>query len=168
MPPETLSILEQLGYWQWRQIPGFGEGSPRVIEFDAEFLNGFLNKKEDCSESDAETPADSDATNLMPPSVRKKLKANRLYSKEGQREKAEVVVKYFNPCGAGTWLITEGGEQEDGDWLLFGMCHVFEWEWGYVLLSELQAIKAPPFGLGIERDLHSSGTVEELMGGRRQ
>jgi hypothetical protein len=45
------------------------------------------------------------------------------------------------------------------------MCHIFEWEWGYVQLSELQSIKAPPFGLGIERDLYSSGTVEKLMGG---
>jgi hypothetical protein len=75
-----------------------------------------------------------------------------------------VVVKYFNPSGAGTWLITEGEEQKNGDWLFFGMCHLYGWEWGYVQLSELQSIEAPPFGLHIERDLYSSGTVGELMG----
>lgn len=83
-------------------------------------------------------------------------------SQEGNGKDSEVVVKYFNPCGAGTWLIVDGEKQEDGDWLLFGMCHIFEWEWGSVLLSELENYKSP-FGLGIERDLYSSGTVRELM-----
>lgn len=40
---------------------------------------------------------------------------------------------------------------------------VFEWEWGYVMLSELENLKLP-FGLTIERDLYASGTVEALMG----
>lgn len=76
---------------------------------------------------------------------------------------SEVVVKYFNPTGHGTWLIIEGQKQEDGDWMLFGYCHVFEAEWGYVMLSELEDITLP-FGLGIERDLHISpgSTVKEL------
>jgi len=103
------------------------------------------------------------ATTLMPQSVREKLLKSPLYSKEGQGKKAEVIVKYFNPYGSGTWLITEGEEQEDGDWRLFGMCHLFEWEWGYIMLSELEK-RVPPFGLQIERDLYSSGTVAELMG----
>ena len=102
------------------------------------------------------------ATNLMPQAVREKLLKSPLHSKEGQSDNAEVVVKYFNPSGAGTWLITEGEEQESGDWLLFGMCHIFEWEWGYIMLSELQNTRVPPFGLRIERDLYSSGTVAEL------
>ena len=41
----------------------------------------------------------------------------------------------------------------DGDWRLFGYMHIYEWEWGYVLLSELQNIELP-YGLGIERDLY--------------
>jgi hypothetical protein len=78
-----------------------------------------------------------------------------------------VVVKFFNPMGSGTWLITEG-ELEDGEWLLYGYCIISEWEWGYVSLKELESIKLP-FGLGIERDLYTSGkyvkdflTTEEL------
>lgn len=100
---------------------------------------------------------------LMTREIEEKLEKCPIYSKDGQGDKAEVVVKYFNPCGAGTWLITEGEKQEDGDWLLFGLCHIFEWEWGSVMLSELENIKLP-FGLSIERDLHASGTVEELRG----
>lgn len=99
---------------------------------------------------------------LMTKEIERELQKSPLYSKDGQGENAEVVVKYFNPCGAGTWLITEGEKQEDGDWLMFGMCHIFEWEWGYVLLSELESVKLP-FGLGIERDLYAKGTVGELM-----
>lgn len=99
---------------------------------------------------------------LMTKELEKKFAAAPLYSKEGQMENAEVVVKYFNPVGAGTWLITEGEKQEDGDWLMFGYCHIFEWEWGYVLLSELENLRLP-FGMTIERDLHAKGTVKELM-----
>lgn len=41
-------------------------------------------------------------------------------SKDGQGKNAKVIVKYFNPCGAGTWLITEGEKLDNGDWLLYG------------------------------------------------
>lgn len=100
---------------------------------------------------------------LMTKEIEKKLLKCPMLSKDGQGTDAEVVVKYFNPYGAGTWLITEGEKQEDGDWVLFGLCHIFEWEWGTVLLSELENLKVPPFGLGIERDIYSKGTVKELM-----
>ena len=73
-------------------------------------------------------------------------------------EEAEVVVKYFNPCGAGTWLITEGEQQDDGDWLFFGYCHIFEWEWGYVMLSDLLSLNGKlPFGMSIEREMYGTG-----------
>lgn len=101
---------------------------------------------------------------LLTKEIEKKLTETPFGSTDGQGFNAKVIVKYFNPCGAGTWLITEGEKQEDGDWLLFGYCHIFEWEWGYVLLSELQNIKLP-LGLTIERDLYSKGTVEKLMRG---
>ena len=78
---------------------------------------------------------------LMTKELEKKFEKFPLYSQEGLMEEAEVVVKYFNPCGAGTWLITEGNKLENGDWELFGYCHIFEWEWGYVALSELESVK---------------------------
>jgi len=67
-----------------------------------------------------------------------------------------VLVKYFNPYGTGTWLATEAEEQEDGDLLFFGYCHIFKWEWGYFTLSELKNTKITLFGckLPLERDLY--------------
>ena len=93
-----------------------------------------------------------------------KFKKYPLYSQDGKGEDSVVLVKYFNPCGAGTWLITEAEQQEDGDWLLFGYCHIFEREWGYVMLSDLQNLKLP-FGLTIERDLYipKDAKVKDLI-----
>ncbi len=68
---------------------------------------------------------------------------------------ARVLVKYFNPCGIGTWLITEA-ERKGEDWRLFGYCHLFEWEWGSLMLSELQNLRLP-YGLTVERDIYSTG-----------
>jgi len=100
---------------------------------------------------------------LMTKELEKKFRKYPLYSQDGKGKEAKVVVKYFNPCGAGTWLITEGEKQEDGDWLMFGLCTLgYGYEWGTVMLSELESARLP-FGLGIERDLYSSGTVAQLM-----
>ena len=86
-----------------------------------------------------------------------------LKSQNGQGFDAKVIVKYFNPCGSGTWLITEAEKQEDGDWLLFGYIHIHEWEWGYVLLSELLNLRLP-FGMTIERDIYSlARTIREHL-----
>ena len=93
---------------------------------------------------------------LMTKELEKEFEKYPIGSQDGLGEDAEVVVKYFNPCGRGTWLITEGEKQDDGDWLLYGYCNLFEWEWGYVMLSELESIKLP-FGLGIERELYVTG-----------
>ena len=101
------------------------------------------------------------ATELMPEFVREKLLKHPIDSTTGPILDAEVIVKYFNPFGRGRWLIIEGEEQNDGDWTLFGLCHIYEWEWGTVLLSELQNAKLP-YGRRIERDLHSRGVVKEL------
>lgn len=100
---------------------------------------------------------------LMTKELETALEKRPIGSQDGKGEDAEVVVKYFNPCGAGTWLITEGEKQENGDWLLFGYCHIFEWEWGYVMLSELESVTLP-FGLGIERELYvTGGTVKDYI-----
>lgn len=66
------------------------------------------------------------------------------------------VVKFFNPCGAATWLITE--MQDDGT--MYGLCDLgmgFP-ELGYVDYNELCSIRGP-FGLGIERDMHFKPTM---------
>lgn len=93
---------------------------------------------------------------LMTKELEKVFEKHPIGSQDGKGMDAEVVVKFFNPCGVGTWLITEGEKQENGDWLFFGYCHLFEWEWGYVTLSELESVRLP-FGLSIERELYVTG-----------
>lgn len=90
---------------------------------------------------------------LLTKEIEKAFEEHPFDSQNGKGFDSEVVVKYFNPVGAGTWLITEAQKQEDGDWLLFGYMHIFEWEWGYVTLNQLKNIKLP-LGLTIERDLY--------------
>lgn len=88
--------------------------------------------------------------------IEEKAKQFPLGSQDGKGDNAEVFVKYFNPYGAGTWLITEAEQQEDGDWLLFGYCHITDGEWGYVMLSEIQNTTIDLFGfpMHLERDLY--------------
>lgn len=85
------------------------------------------------------------------------------YPEVDELMEAPVLVKYFNPTGAGTWLIV-GGEKIEGEWILYGCATLgYGWEWGSIALKELEAYNGP-FGLGIERDLHCNGkTVRELM-----
>ena len=101
---------------------------------------------------------------LITKEVEKRLGAHPIYSQDGKGGEAEVIVKFFNPTGAGTWLITEGEQQANGDWILYGYCHILEWEWGYVRLSELQAFRGR-FGLGIEREMYTKpGTkIKDLV-----
>ena len=95
-----------------------------------------------------------------------KTKEYSIEAQDGKGLDAKILVKYFNPYGAGTWLIVNAVKQEDDDWLLFGYCHIFEWEWGYVLLSELQNTKVKLFGYSfpLERDLYvkEGATVKDL------
>jgi hypothetical protein len=63
------------------------------------------------------------------------------------------VVKLFDPCGAGTWLLTElDPDDEDVAW---GLCDLGMGypEFGTVSLTELASVRGR-LGLGIERDLH--------------
>lgn len=92
---------------------------------------------------------------LLTEEIISQFESHPIGSQDGKGLYAEVLVKYFNPCGSETWLITEA-EREGDDWRLYGYCHIFEWEWGYLLLSELESLRLP-FGLGVERDLYTSG-----------
>lgn len=98
---------------------------------------------------------------LLTEEIIRKFRSFPIGSQQEKGMNAKVLVKYFNPIGAGTWLITEAEQQSDGDWLLFGYCHICEWEWGSLLLSELENIQLP-FDLRIERDLYTqSNTVSD-------
>lgn len=101
---------------------------------------------------------------LLTEEIIERFKEYPLYSQDGKGIDSIVLVKYFNPCGAGTWLITEAELQDDGSWLLFGYCHISCFEWGYVSLKELQDLKLP-FGLTIERDLYipKDAKVKDLI-----
>lgn len=77
-------------------------------------------------------------------------------SQDGLGGDAKVIAKFFNPLGAGTWLITEAEKTKNGDYEMFGYCHLGDSdmaELGYVMLSQLEEINLP-FGLKIERDLY--------------
>ena len=69
------------------------------------------------------------------------LNGSPLYSQENLLDKAKILAHFFIPFTDCNWLITEAERQEDGDWLMFGYCHITDWEWGYVSLKELLDIK---------------------------
>ena len=77
---------------------------------------------------------------LLPVELRKTLPP--LYSQESCPTPI-VHVKLFTPDSSFTWYVTEGAEQEDGDWLLFGLVIGLEEEWGYSLLSEIAGAHGP-------------------------
>jgi hypothetical protein len=91
---------------------------------------------------------------LLTKEIAKKLPP--LYSNE-DKDAAEVrvLVKFFNPTGAGTWYATEYSPEER---LFFGYAYITEGELGYFSLDELAEF-CGPFGLGIERDLFWDDTT---------
>ena len=89
---------------------------------------------------------------LLTKAIEARLAKAPLRSQE-KNPRPEVIVKFFNPTGAGSWYVTEGQKLEDGDWEFFGLADILEPELGYFRLSELQGFRGR-FGLGIERDLH--------------
>ena len=93
----------------------------------------------------------------------KLLTGNQIVEMLGKGEQAEsieendlvVYHKFFNPAGAGTWLLTELSERDDGTLIGFGYVDLGfgggSAEWGQFSLDELQSVDVG-FGLGIERD----------------
>jgi hypothetical protein len=85
--------------------------------------------------------------------------------KERPAKDTAIVVKYLTPDANATWFITDGEEVENGDWHLFGFCDIGDRETaelGYVLLSQLRSVRGR-FGLPVERDLHYSGTLADVL-----
>ena len=91
---------------------------------------------------------------LLTETLRAALRANAETGARATRDPVPVV-KFFNPCGAATWLATE--LDADGD-TLFGLADLGFGcpELGSFSLSEIASVRLP-FGLGIERDLAFEG-----------
>lgn len=64
----------------------------------------------------------------------------------------KIICKFFNPCGIGTWYVVEGQQEED-DFIFWGLADLHEQEFGYISLNELESIRLP-FGLKVERDIN--------------
>jgi hypothetical protein len=85
----------------------------------------------------------------------KSLKAR--FKKVGKQETSDpiIIAKFFNPCGAETWYITEYNEEEN---MCYGyMTGSWDKEWGYFSMAELESIRGLILGLPIERDLYFNG-----------
>lgn len=91
-----------------------------------------------------------------------KFNANPLYSKDGQGKKAEVIAKFYMPFTEACWLITEAS-QEDDDWLMYGYCHIFEWEFGYVRLSEIMELNIKGITAQIDTTVPKGSTIADCL-----
>lgn len=91
-----------------------------------------------------------------------KFNANPLYSKDGQGKNAEVIAVFHMPFTEACWLITEASQEGD-DWLMFGYCHIFEWEFGYVRLSEIMELNIKGITAQIDNTLPKGYTIENCL-----
>ena len=92
-----------------------------------------------------------DKNTMFPPSTLAGMP--RLYETDGKdASEVKVHIKIFNPCGSQTWYLTE---YDPDNRIFFGLCDLGQGaELGYVSMDEMLEVKCPPFGLGLERDLH--------------
>lgn len=92
--------------------------------------------------------------NLITPELRQQLLANGEAARDNPHFDPHPVVKWFSPCGAATWLITEldPGDEDSA----YGLCDLGMGspELGHVSVRELTSIRLMRGALGIERDLH--------------
>lgn len=72
------------------------------------------------------------------------------YRKPDEEKTHLALVKYFNPYGSGTWWVSEYDDEYER---FFGKAEIQFKELGYMSEQEMRQIKAPPFGLPLERDL---------------
>jgi hypothetical protein len=92
------------------------------------------------------------------------------YPKGSSLENQMVVAKIFNPYGRGVWYLLNS-DPEDPDYI-WAIVDLFEPEMGSVSRSELQTVKVPPFGLGLERDIYftpkpAKEVFEGVLSGKR-
>lgn len=74
------------------------------------------------------------------------------YTGDKSPKDIKVVMKLFNPCGAGTWYLYEK-EDEDIYWCFANLGDPICAECGTVSMQELMSLRLP-FGMKIERDMH--------------
>lgn len=106
---------------------------------------------------------------LLTNELKNKFEKYPLGSQDGKLGNAEVIAKFFNPTGVGTWYITEGQILENGDCEMFGYCHLGDdemAEFGTVMLSELENIQLP-LGMSIERDLYIKDGIDLVQALKR-
>lgn len=91
---------------------------------------------------------------LMTAEQRRKLVEN--HTDQDGHKSYWPVIKLFGGSAC-TWLLTEFDADEG---LFFGLCDLGlgSPELGYVSLQELVEIRFPPYGGGVERDLHWTAT----------
>ena len=94
------------------------------------------------------------------------LKAFAKQGKTGNKSAKDIkiVLKLFNPTGAGTWYLYEK-EDDDIYWGFVNLGDPEMSECGTVSMTELMAYRGM-FGLGIERDMHFeplSMSLKEVM-----
>ena len=97
---------------------------------------------------------------LITKEIERKLIASPLYSHDGDNaENVQVIAKFFNAYGAGTWYITEAeklGAEDGNGWMFYGLAEIgYDAELGYVMSDELNSLP------GIERDLYWTGTLAD-------
>lgn len=91
---------------------------------------------------------------LITKEIERRLEKHLFGSQEGEGKGAQVLVKFFFGGGC-TWLVTEAERTADGSWDFYGVANIgYGWEWGWFSLKELEELRFPPFGLGVERDLY--------------
>ena len=96
--------------------------------------------------------AKKDAQNgliLFTPEIDKKLFEQYKYGSD--MSKQDVVVKIFNPFGAGTWYVMNA-DPEEPDYL-WGIVNLFEVEMGSMSREELVSLRIPPLNVRLERDV---------------
>ena len=85
------------------------------------------------------------------------------YRGDKDAKDVKIIVKYFNPTGAGSWYCYE---YDPKDRILYGFANLGDdvnAECGTISLDELESFRGM-FGLGIERDLHfGEHTLKEVM-----
>lgn len=81
-------------------------------------------------------------------------------TEEMSADEIQVIAKFFHPCSNWTWYALEYDPESR---MFFGLVHGHEKEMGYFGLDELESLRF--MGLPVERDMHFSGTLQEVLDG---